>query len=216
MFASVCDGWQGKDFLAYFEREFPAELYRCVRRAWRKQMRELALQDPPDSGQDPRSTDTYRLTELLESLDRLPAQVNLALRLHLLYGMPLAQVGRQLGLGRRALGGLLPQARHAAEGGIETEQERLDRLVRELFVFADSTGRLHADSREIRARLKLSPRQYRAFIGLLSESGVLRGRSRGHPGRLPAGGPESALRRIRGFQATRGIRAPNPNRTSGK
>ena len=197
VFAEVCDAWPGAEFAAYFEREYPLELARQVRRAWRKQRRESNLPLALELDGDPQAAEVYRVAELLEGLSRLPATAELALRLHLLWGLPLAHVGRQLGLGRRALGGLLPLARRAAAGEIEGEEERLERLLRGLYAFVDSTGRIRATSRQVRSRLSVSPGEYARLLTALQEAGVLTGRSKGHPGRLPADGPQVALARLR-------------------
>lgn len=197
VFARVCEAWPGSGFAVYFEKEYPVEFARHVRRAWRKQMRECRLPLSVEVEEDPEATQMYRLAELMEGLSRLPAPMELAVRLHVLWGLPLAQVGRQLGLGRRALGGLLPLARLAAMGAIESEDERLERRVRELYAFADLTGRIHATTRQVRSRLRLAPNEHEELLLLLDERGVLTGRSRGHAGRLPAGGPEVAIRLLR-------------------
>ncbi len=197
VFAAVCDAWPGGDFGAYFEDAYGAELARHVRRAWRKQLRESSTSVAPESATDAGAGSEYRLAELLEALSRLPASTKLALRLHLLGGLPLHQVGRQLGLGRRALGGLLPSARKAVLERPEAEEARLERQVRELYAFADSSGRIRGTARQVRTRLGLAPREHAELLSVLEERGVLKGRSRGHAGRLPQEGPEAAVRLLR-------------------
>ena len=200
VFAAVCAAWPGsaeRGFGAYLEAEYEPELTRHVCRAKRKQAREWSVPEAIDPAADPEAAAEYRLAELLEALSRLPASQELALRLHLLGGLSLAEVGRQLGLGRRALGGLLPSARRAATERTEGEEERLERLVRELYAFADAAGRIRGTGREVRSRLLLTPHEHAALMDVLEERGVLIGRTRGHAGRLPADGPERAVRLLR-------------------
>lgn len=197
VFAEVVDAWEGEPFAVYLERVYQPALARHVRRVQRKQAREGSLPLALELGSDPETERTYRMTELLEGLSRLPRPMELALCLHLVLGMPLAQVGRQLGMRRRELGQLLPLARRAAREVPETEQERLERQLRELYGFADSWGRIRATGRQVRAGLKLGVREHAELMAELERCGMLAGRSRGHSGRLPASGPETAIRLLR-------------------
>ncbi len=197
VFAEVVEVWSGEPVAVYLEREYQPALARHVRRIQRKQAREGSVPVLLELEPDAEAEQIYRLTELLEGLSRLPRPMELALCLHLVLGMPLAQVGRQLGLRRRELGQLLPLARRAATERPETESERLERQVRELYAFADSWGRIRATSRQVRASMKLGTREHAELMEELERCGVLAGRSRGHSGRLPASGPEAAIRLLR-------------------
>lgn len=196
VFAAVVDEWPGGPFAAYMERAYPVRLGNHVRRILRKQARERSVPVPLDAGSDPLSTAGFGLAELLEGVRSLPERERAALRLHILNGLPLGEVGRRLGLGRRALGELVPLARRAIVA-LESEEARLERLVREMYEFADAEGRLRGTGREIRARLGLPARAHAALCAELEERGVLTGRSRGHAGSLPAEGPDAAVRLLR-------------------
>lgn len=195
VFAKVCDNWEGSDPTLYFETEYPRQLRLHVRRAFRKQAREISTPHSFDLASTPDAEGPYRSAELLEALSKLPVHVQLALKLHLLWGMPLAQINHQLGLGRRATNHLISRARRAIEE--KAHPVCIERLVREMFRFTDSSGRLRASSREIKSQLGLTPREYRELLDTLSRTGVLRGRAPGHAGRLPQDGPEIAIQMLR-------------------
>jgi DNA-directed RNA polymerase specialized sigma24 family protein len=194
VFADLCETWPGGGFGAYAGLEYPRRLRNHVRRAWRKQQRETTVSRAIELGGDADAEGQYGLAELLEGLSRLPRPVEAALRLHVLWGLPLHQVGRQTGLGRRMLGGLLPLARAAL---LEGEDARLERLVRELYAFADRSGRIRGTGRQVRAALGLTAREHAELLETLEECGVLTARAPGHAGRLPVAGPEAAVRLLR-------------------
>lgn len=196
VFAGVWSRWNGEEPDAWIEREMRRQLALHVRRAWRRQRREVPVPEGMEIG-DAASDARIVLSELLAPLSKLPAQIELALRLHVVWGLPLSEVGRRLGLGRRALGGVIPAAREALAGKLESEEERAERLVRRLYSFADLHGRIRGEARQIQRALGLSGHEYRRFVETLVECGVLTGRSRGHAGRLPVNGPEAAVRLLR-------------------
>lgn len=198
VFVGVCSNWSGSDFEEYFEQSFAAELARHVRRAWRRGAREVTLPLPVDPGHDPAAAGGYDMTEMFEGLSRLPARIALALRLHLIWGLPLAQVGERLGLGRREVEALLPTARRIVQGSAGPEEERIERMVRLLYSFADEHGRIRASARQVRAYLGLSSREHAELIAGLEERGVLTGRGAGHAGSLLPGGSDAALRLLQG------------------
>lgn len=195
VFVRVCEVWPGSGgFGEYLEEAYARELRNHVRRAWRKQARETPVSWDFELGTDVDAEEPYRLAELLEGFARFPKPMEAALRLHLIGGLPLHHVGRQTGLGRRMLGRLLPLARRAISEG---EEERLERLLRELYVFVDPWGRIKGTGREVRARLGLTAREHRELLETLEECDVLTGRARGHAGKLPAAGPDAAIRLLR-------------------
>jgi len=198
VFVDVCARWDGDDFAHFFEQEFAAELRRHVRRERRRQRHDVSVPTPLGLEPDPHADRAYRLAELLESLSSLPPAHGLALRLHLFFGVPLDVLGRRLGLSKRAAEGLLPLGRRAAEGGLESEHELLERRTRALYLLADPEGNVQADARKVRAVLNLRPREYRRLVATLEQAGVLTGRRRGRTGKLPPEGLDEALRLLRG------------------
>ncbi len=219
VFAGVCSSWDGSDVRAYFQGEYPRALARRVRREWRRQRRERSWQAMVEAGEDVRATQMYRVAEIVEAISRLPEPVRTVLRLHVVWGLPLAQIGRQLGLGRRGLERAVPLARRAISGELQTREQRLEGRVRALFASADSRGYLRGTSRQIRRRLGMSPQQYDGFLEYLERSGVLAGRARGHAGRLTPGSPDAALRllreRARGAELASGRQVENTDREGG-
>ncbi len=201
VFAEFLDAWQGSAFREAMEREFADALLRHVRRARRKQYREVSVPGAVHLGGDPYPARLYALTELLEGLSRLPEPARFALQLHLFLGLSLAEVGRRMGMSRRAVARLVPLAQSAV-AVLETREDRLGRLLEALYTMTDATGRIRANKDEVRAHLSLSVREYTAFVAELDEYGVLTGRSRGHAGRLPTAGPRHALLLLRAARRT--------------
>ncbi len=201
VFAEFLDAWQGSGFRDAMEREFAGALLRHVRRARRKQYREVSIPSAVHLGGDPYPARLYALTELLEGLSQLPEPARFALQLHLFLGLSLAEVGRRLGMSRRAVVRLVPLAQSAV-AVLETREERLGRLLEALYALTDDTGRIRANKDEVRTHLGLSVREYTAFIADLEGCGVLTVRSRGHAGRLPAAGPKHALLLLRDARRT--------------
>ncbi len=200
VFAETCAAWSGTEgFEAYFEREYGPALTRHVRRARQKQRRETTNLRVMPSPSDPYSAQLLRLAELLEALTGLPPRVGRALRLHLLRELPMIEVGRELGIGKRALGEMIPMARDLAAGRAETEDARLERLLRELYSFTDPKGRLRGTARQVRRRLGITPAEHAELLDLLEECRALTGRRPGYAGALPPDDPDGAVRLLQAY-----------------